>query len=67
MIPPKEIKINNVSTISIEHKLNKANNEYNAGKNENWVDKGMEKLNHKEKKLGIQNQFILNFILWELI
>ena len=67
MIPPKEIKINNVSTINIELKLNKANNEYNAGKNDNRVDKGMEKLNNKEKNLCIQNQFILNFILWELI
>ena len=52
--PPVEMKIKNVSTDNVKHKFNKANNEFNDGKTDNWADKGMEKLEHKEQKLGIQ-------------
>ena len=60
-IPPVEIKLSNISKVNIHHKLNKANNEYIEGKNDNWLDKGIEKVNHKEKKLGLQKSAFFEF------
>ena len=59
--PPCELKVNNCSTNVLDHKLNKANNEFIEGKNDNWADKGMEKLAHKEKKLGLQKDGYFEF------
>ena len=59
--PPATYKLNNISVNNIEHKLNKANNEFQDGKNDNWADKGLEKVNHKEKKLSIQKSAYFEF------
>ena len=59
--PPAVLKVDNISVNNIEHKLNKANNEFQDGKNDNWADKGLEKVNHKEKKLSIQKSAYFEF------
>ena len=53
--------INNMCQGNMEHKLCKAQNECNNGKNDNCIDKCMEKINKKDKKLGIQKSSYFEF------
>ena len=72
-IPPKILEIKNMNNDNINHKMNKSFNEYNEGKNDNWVDGGFEKVDKKERKLIIQNKsayfefYSLGIVIGDLI
>ena len=57
----EEKKINNMCEGNMEHKMCKANCEFNQGKNNNCIDKCMEKIDKKDKKLGIQSSSYFEF------
>ena len=50
----KKISINKTKTHVIKGKLQKAQNEFNKGKNNNPFNEAIKKINHKDRKLNIQ-------------
>ena len=53
----EKISINFTEAYEIEGKFQKAQNEFNKGKNNNPSNKVIKKINHKDRKLNIQKNF----------